>query len=73
MIFKPKTVLNGDLKYFDFVVRNQPSHLRHFEPVDVAERLTGLGHAICVASPKLVSEMPMISIFLQVRSMWNFS
>ena len=36
LIFKPKTDLNGDLEFFDFVFFNQPAHFRHFEPVYMA-------------------------------------
>jgi hypothetical protein len=36
LIFKPKTDLNGDLEFLDFVFFNQPAHFRHFEPIYMA-------------------------------------
>ena len=35
LLFKPKTELNGDLEFFDFVFFNQPAHFGHFNPVGV--------------------------------------
>jgi hypothetical protein len=69
LIFKPKADLDGYLEFLDFVLFNQPAHFRHFEPVYIAQRLTGFRHGMLVASAKLSSETPTTSIFLYVRSM----